>query len=114
MRNKFPIAKILILVTILAVPGFLYYLLQAKGQNRYKPLPVYGPKVLSGTFKEKRGSKIPDTTYHQVKDFTAINQNGEEFRLGSVQQQLVVVNFFYTACDKACPQVFKNLDWLVN
>ncbi len=112
MKNKFPIAKILILVTILAVPGFLYYLLQAKGQNRYKPLPIYGPKLLSGTFKEKRGKKIADTTYHQIKDFKAINQNGEVFALNTIQKQLIVVNFFYSKCDKACPQVFKNLDWL--
>ena len=112
MKNKFPIAKILILVTILAVPGFLYYLLQAKGQNRYKPLPVYGPKVLSGTFKEKRGKRIPDTTYHQIKDFKAIDQNGAEFKLSDVKEQLIVVNFFYSSCDKACPKVFENLSWL--
>lgn len=112
MKNKFPIAKILILVTILAVPGFLYYLLQAKGQNRYKPLPIYGPKVLSGTFKTKRGDSIPDTTYHHVKDFKAINQDDKEFNLSAIDKQLIVVNFFYTKCDKACPEMFKNLDWL--
>ena len=61
---KFPIFKILILVTILAVPGFLYYLLQAKGKNRYKPLPVYGPKEVAATFTTKRRKKIPDTIFH--------------------------------------------------
>ena len=54
-KNKFPIFKILILVTILAVPGFLYYMLQAKGKNRYKPLPIFGPKIVASTFHTKKG-----------------------------------------------------------
>jgi len=61
-----PIKKILILVTILAVPGFLYYLLQEKGKNRYKPLAIYGPKKVATTFHSVRGEKIPDTQYCQI------------------------------------------------
>ena len=45
-KIKFPLFKVLILVTILAVPGFLYYLLQEKGKNRYKPLAIYGPSKI--------------------------------------------------------------------
>lgn len=110
--NKFPFKKILILVTILAVPGFLYYLLQEKGQNRYKPLPIYGPKVIAETFHKKRGKEIPDTIYHQIKPFEAINQNGDVFYLDSVKEQIIIANFFYTRCTKGCPIVNENLKWL--
>lgn len=114
MRNKFPLAKILILVTILAVPGFLYYLLQEKGQNRYKPLPIYGPKSLAGTFHIKRGDSIPDTVYHTVPDFKAINQNAKVFNFDTSPKKLSIVNFFYSNCKTGCPEVFKNIQWLFN
>ncbi len=95
-NNKFPLFKILILVTILAVPGFLYYLLQAKGKNRYKPLPIFGPKIVTSTFKTKRGVKIPDTIYHQIKNVKLINVLGDTLAFDSISKQLIVVNFFYS------------------
>lgn len=95
-NNKFPLFKILILVTILAVPGFLYYLLQAKGKNRYKPLPVFGPKIVASTFKTKRGVKIPDTIYHQIKNVKLVNVLGDTLKFDDIKKQLIVVNFFYS------------------
>lgn len=93
---KFPIFKILILVTILAVPGFLYYLLQAKGQNRYKPLPIYGPKEVAKTFTTKRGKKIPDTIYHQIPGVKFISSTGDSIDFGKLNKELLIVHFFYT------------------
>lgn len=93
---KFPIFKILILVTILAVPGFLYYLLQAKGQNRYKPLPIYGPKEVANTFTIKRRKKIPDTIYHQIPDVKFITGKGDSLDFGKLKTELLLVHFFYT------------------
>jgi len=88
--------KILILVTILAVPGFLYYLLQDKGKNRYKPLPIYGPKQVASTFHSVRGKQIPDTIYHLVDDFALTNQNGNTTTLQTWNGKVVVLNLFYT------------------
>lgn len=90
------IKKILILVTILAVPGFLYYLLQDKGKNRYKPLPIYGPKQVASTFHSVRGKQIPDTIYHLVDDFVFTNQNGDTTTLKTWKGKVVVLNLFYT------------------
>lgn len=90
------IKKILILVTILAVPGFLYYLLQDKGKNRYKPLPIYGPKQVASTFHSVRGKQIPDTIYHLVDDFVLTNQNGDTTTLKTWKGKVVVLNLFYT------------------
>lgn len=90
------IKKILILVTILAVPGFLYYLLQDKGKNRYRPLPIYGPKQVASTFHSVRGKQIPDTIYHLVDDFVLTNQNGDTTSLKTWKGKVVVLNLFYT------------------
>jgi protein SCO1/2 len=104
-KIKFPLFKILILVTILAVPGFLYYLLQAKGKNRYKPLPIYGDKVVASTFKTKRGVKIPDTIYHIIPNLRFISSYGDSLDFNSLKGDLLIVNFFYTKDTLTTPKV---------
>lgn len=91
-----PIKKILILVTILAVPGFLYYLLQEKGKNRYKPLAIYGPKKVASTFHSVRGKQIPDTIYHIIPDFKLLNQDGQAVSWDNYKGKVVLFNLFYT------------------
>nr|WP_068887884.1 SCO family protein [Pedobacter panaciterrae] len=94
-----PIKKILILVTILAVPGFLYYLLQEKGKNRYRPLPIFGPKEVASTFHSVRGTQIPDTIYHVVNDFTLVNQNRDSVSLSKYDNNILILNLFYIKGD---------------
>ncbi|GAB3930118.1 SCO family protein [Mucilaginibacter myungsuensis] len=105
--------KLTILVLILAVPGFLYYLLTAKGKNRYKPLPYYGAKKLSGTSHKFHGKIIPDTLYHTVPDFTLTDQQGKQVSLKSIGEKILVLNFFYTNCGDACKEVNARMDSLV-
>jgi protein SCO1/2 len=92
----FPIKKILILVTILALPGFLYYQLKEKGKNRYKPLPFFGPKVVAGTFHTVHGDRIPDTIYHQVANFKLVNQNNDPVSFDTYKGKVLILNLFYT------------------
>ena len=94
--NSSSIKKVLILVTILAVPGFLYYLLQEKGKNRYKPLPFYGPKVVAKTSHSYHGKEIPDTLYHVIDDFKLLNQNSDTVSWDSFKGKIIVLNLFYT------------------
>ena len=91
------IKKILILVAILAVPGFLYYLLQEKGKNRYKPLVIYGPKQVAKTFHSVRGKNIPDTIYHTIADFNLLNQYGASVGWKSYKGKIFVLNLFHSS-----------------
>jgi protein SCO1/2 len=93
--KSFPIKKIIILVSILAIPGFLYYLLQDQGKNRYRPLPFFGPKSVAATFRSVRGTKIPDTNYHQVSDFKFSNQAGDTLSWKNFEHKIIVLNLFY-------------------
>ncbi|MEO6524169.1 MAG: SCO family protein [Mucilaginibacter sp.] len=106
------IKKIVILVLILAVPGFLYYLLTAKGKNRYKPLAIYGPKVVAKTFHKYHGKAIPDTIYHQVSDFNLTDQDGKKVNLETYAGKILVVNFFFTHCPTVCKQMNSNVSVL--
>lgn len=93
-KKKF--STILILAAILVMPGFLYYLLQDQGKNRYKPLPIFGPKQVATTFHSVRGQKIPDTIYHTVADFSLTNQDATTIALAAWQGKVIVVNLFYS------------------
>ena len=104
--------KIIILVLILALPGFLYYLLTAKGKNRYEPLSYFGPKKLAKTSHVVKGKTIPDTIYHSIPDFVLHDQYGKQVSTATFNNKLFIVNFFYTHCPTNCNQVSKNISKL--
>ncbi len=101
-----------ILVLILIVPGFLYYLLQAKGKNRYKPLPIYGPKQVAKNFKTIHGNKVFDTIYHTIPNFRLHDQDNKLITQNSFTGKILLVNFFFTKCPVLCNEINKNIDSL--
>jgi protein SCO1/2 len=102
--------KLMILVLILAVPGFLYYLLTVKGKNRYKPLPVYGPKVVAKTFHTFHGNVIYDTIFHKIPDFELTDQEGKKVNFDSLSGKVLVVSFFYTHNPQLSDKINVNID----
>jgi len=108
------VKSIVILVLILAVPGFLYYLLTAKGKNRYKPLPIYGPKVVAKTSHKFHGKLIPDTIYHIADDFDLTDQDGKKVSFESFPKKIVIASFFFTNCPTVCNEVNRNMDSLAH
>jgi protein SCO1/2 len=106
------IKKILILVLILALPGFLYYLLTVKGKNRYHSLPKFGPKVVAKTTHRVKGKDIPDTIYHRLNDFKLYDQDGKPVSLKTFDDKIFIANFFYTHCPSVCREMNNNMDSL--
>ncbi|TSD62929.1 SCO family protein [Inquilinus sp. KBS0705] len=109
MQKGYILKKIIILVLILALPGFLYYLLTAKGKNRYKPLPFYGPKEVAKTGHKFHGTYIPDTIYHKLSDFNLVDQDGRQVSFKNFDKKIFVASFFYTGCPTVCSEVNKNI-----
>lgn len=106
------VKKLIVLVLILAVPGFLYYLLTVKGKNRYKPLAIYGPKQVAKTGHRYHGKYIPDTIYHKLPNFELTNQLGKPVTFKNFEYKIFVVNFFYGNCPEVCAAVNKNIERL--
>jgi len=100
--NTSGIKKVLILAVILILPGFLYFLLERKGENRYQNLPIYGEKVLTGTFTSRMGKQVPDTLFHQIAPFSLTGQDGLPVSVLVSDTTISVVNFFYTRCATFC------------
>lgn len=98
----FSIKKTLILVSILAIPGFLFfYLLPHFAKNRYKSLAIFGDRKVASTFHSVKGKQIPDTIYHQIPDFSLKNQNGALVNWSTYKDKLIVLSLFN---DKALAQ----------
>jgi len=110
MKKAGALKKIVILVLVLIVPGFLYYLLTAEGKNRYKPLAVFGPKVLAKTTHKVKGKDVPDTLYHTLPDFNLTDQNGKAVSLKTFDNKIFVVNFFYVGCPSVCGLMNRNVN----
>jgi len=106
--------KIIILALILALPGFLYYLLTVQGKNRYQPLPFFGPKQLAKTTHKFKGKDIPDTLYHTLSDFNLKDQDGNPVSFKTFEGKIFAVNFFYTHCPTICAEMNKNISVLAN
>jgi protein SCO1/2 len=110
MKKAGILKKIVILVLVLIVPGFLYYLLTAEGKNRYKPLTVFGPKQLAKTTHKVKGKDVPDTIYHTLPDFNLTDQDGKSVSLKTFDNKIFVVNFFYTGCSSVCGLMNRNVN----
>jgi protein SCO1/2 len=113
MKNTFSVKKILILVVILALPGFLYYLLHEKGKNHYHPLGFFGAKQLAKTYHTYHGKKIPDTIYHTIQNFKLVNQKGDSVKFPD-SEKITIVNFFFTRCPSFCRDMNKQMSRVVN
>lgn len=110
MKQTRGLKKIIILAVILILPGFLYYLLEKKGENRYANLPIYGGKTLTGTFTSRMGKQIPDTLFHQIPPFSLTNQLGRTVDVLATDTTLSVVNFFYTRCHEVCTHMNSEMN----
>lgn len=97
---------------ILALPGFLYYLLTVKGKNRYKPLAFYGSKQVAKTGHKFHGKFIADTIYHTLDDFKLTDQNGKPVSFKNFDKKIFVAAFFYTRCPGVCTTVNGFMDSL--
>src|ERR1700742_4975295 len=102
MKKAGLIQKILVLLLVLVVPGFLYYLLTSQGKNRYKPLAFFGPKAISKTSHIVHGKAIPDTVYHTIGNFSLTDQNGKVVSEKTFDGKIFIASFFYTNCPTVC------------
>ena len=103
MNNK-KLRKVAILISILLLPSLLYLFLHT-GVNHFKPLPFYGPKILS---------EEGDTIYHEIPEFEFVNHLGKKVGHEDYRGNICVVDFFFTRCPTICPQMSTHMLELQN
>lgn len=57
----------------------------------------------------KRGKKITDTAWHQLPDFSLLNQQGDTVGWSDLQDKIIVADFFFTRCPTICPGMTQNM-----
>ncbi|TAG52152.1 MAG: SCO family protein [Cytophagales bacterium] len=97
-------SQYIILSILLILPVLVYLFLKNFGENHYR-LPYYFPTEIS---EPNEKGKI-DTTFHVIPDFKAINQNKDSVSLANFENQILVVDFFFTRCPGICPKMTSQL-----
>ena len=69
--------------------------------SKEEKLPIMGRREISE--KEINGEMISDTVYHQVADFSFINQDNVEVNHNTFKNQIYIADFFFTSCPTICP-----------
>jgi protein SCO1/2 len=80
----------LFVVAIISVPAGMWAVVKWHQQN-HEPLPVLGQPS------------------HRVGAFSVIDQNGNHFNERSLNDKVVVANFFFTHCPVVCPKMIRQL-----
>jgi len=71
------------------------FLLASCQSEQEKPLPIIGHPVVENG----------DTSYHQIPDFSFINQDSQRVTPATFDDKIYVADFFFTSCPTICPVV---------
>lgn len=55
------------------------------------------------------GKKQTDTAWHQVKNFSLVNQFGDTVNLDMLKGKVIIVDFFFTHCPTICPTMTNSM-----
>lgn len=72
---------------------------QPSGSNA--PLPIIGNHIVD--------PETGDTTYHQIRDFTFVDQDSQLISNDYFEGKAYIVDFFFTSCPTICPKVKKQM-----
>lgn len=76
--------------------AIIYNVLNVKQQ-----LPIWNPAMVN---EELVDSTIQHKAkYHQIADFSLLNQNGETITQDTYKDKIYVADFFFTTCQTICP-----------
>lgn len=102
--NKTALYAILI---ALIVPLISYFIVENNSRDAIQmPRHYFPDSVYQST---KRGKKVVDTAWHQLKDFSLMNQEGRTVNWDSLEGKIIIADFFFTRCPTICPTMTQNM-----
>jgi protein SCO1/2 len=97
--------RIATVLFILLLPWLFYFALKG-GKHNFTRLEYFGPKI--PVTKQVDGKEITDTIYHQLKDFSLVDEDGNTFSSDEIKKRFTVVSVFNSDCTE-CLSVFEKL-----
>jgi protein SCO1 len=77
-----------------------WFFINQQEQKPIRTLAYFGPK---------HALKINDTTYHQIANFSFINQDGKTITQEFTENKIYVTDYFFTTCKSICPIMSNRL-----
>ncbi len=81
-----------------------------KNNSRVETLPFYQEASFTPDWLEPDSEKLKD--YHQIPDFSLINQMGDTVTAATLAGKIYVSDFFFTTCPGICPKMTSNMSLL--
>lgn len=81
-----------------------------KNNSRVGTLPFYQEASFTPDWLEPDSEKLKD--YHQIPDFSLINQMGDTVTAATLAGKIYVSDFFFTTCPGICPKMTSNMSLL--
>jgi protein SCO1/2 len=91
-RNSLPVLTLVALVTSLSC--------NEKPEKVVK-LPIIGERDIVA--KDVNGEKVVDTVYHQIANFSFVDQDSAIVTNETFKDKIYVADFFFTTCRTICP-----------
>jgi protein SCO1/2 len=101
------IAKAAVFIVLLVIPAtiYLYFIAQLKSLPK---LGYFGPR--EAISKTVDGELVTDTLYHEVPEFSFINQNNQVITDNHFKGRVYVADFFFASCQSICPIMSSQLE----
>ncbi len=89
------------------LPLIAYFIVKRQSEKAVAMPGHYLPD--SVLLETKKGKQVTDTIWHQIKDFSLVNQEGKPVRWDSLTGKIVIADFFFTHCPTICPTLTRNM-----
>ena len=91
----------------LLLPLVFFFVFQEMTKRATKMPPHYLPDSVVTT--TKKGKRVTDTAWHQLRQFSLTNQEGRIVNWDSLKGKIVIADFFFTHCPTICPGLTRNM-----
>jgi len=91
----------------LVLPLIAYFIVKQKSEHAILMPRHYLPDTVITVTKS--GKRTSDTLWHQVANFSLINQEGKKVSWDSLKGKIVIADFFFTHCPTICPPMTRNM-----
>jgi protein SCO1 len=91
----------------LLLPLIGYFIVKTASEKAIQmPKRYYADSVITTV---KKGKQVTDTIWHQLADFSLVNQAGDTVSSADLKGKVVVADFFFTHCPTICPRLTMNM-----
>ena len=91
-------------IAVVSISAILMFYNVLKPEEK---LPIYQPNMVSFQLVDSTVQHVK--RFHKIKDFSLVNQNGENITNENYRDKIYIADFFFTTCQGICPIMKENM-----